>query len=385
MFPSSIATKSIGGGGMKITAAVFRAPMAPFSIETLELDEPQADEVMVGIVGVGVCHTDLVAQAGAFPISLPAVLGHEGAGIVERVGSAVTKFKRGDRVAMTFLSCGNCPSCDKHEPAYCHTMPMLNYTGLRADGSKAMREATSETRVSGNFFGQSSFASHALAHERNLVKVPEGVPLEIAGTLGCGVQTGAGAVMRSMACKVGSSIVVLGGGAVGLSAVMGSVVQSCKQIIVVEPHAARRELATSLGATHTIDPKGLDLVQAVRAILPAGADYAFDTTGQPSVVESVVGFLAPRGTFGFVGVPPFTAMDLKLPGTLLGAMQGGFTFRGIIEGDSEPDVFIPQLMSLYMEGRFPFDKLIKTYPLADINRAIQEQCEGLCVKPILLV
>lgn len=369
---------------MKIQAAVVRAAMAPFSIEALELDEPRADEVLVRIVGVGLCHTDLVAQAGAFPMSLPAVFGHEGAGIVERVGSGVTKVKPGDRVAMTFLSCGHCPSCSEHAPAYCHTMPMLNYVGARADGSKTLREPASNNAVSGTFFGQSSFASYALAYERNLVKVPEAVPLEIAGTLGCGVQTGAGAVMRSMGCKPGSSIVVLGGGAVGLSAVMAAVLQGCKQIIVVEPHAVRRELAMSLGASHTIDPKAADVAQAVRAIVPAGTDYAFDTTGLPAVVESVVSFLAPRGTFGFVGVPPLTAMDLKLPGTLLGAMQAGFTFRGIIEGDSDPDVFIPQLMALYLEGRFPFDKLVKTYPLADINQAVSDQHQGLCVKPVLL-
>lgn len=369
---------------MKVTAAVVRGPMAPFSIEELELDEPQGDEVLVRIVGVGLCHTDLVAQAGAFPLALPAVLGHEGAGIVERVGAGVSKFKPGDRVVMTFSSCGHCPSCDERAPAYCHAMPTLNYLGVRADGSTSLHETDSHNRVSGNFFGQSSFASYALSSERNLVRVPEDVPLEIAGTLGCGVQTGAGAVMRAMACKPGSSLVVLGGGAVGLSAVMGAAVQGCKQIIVVEPHAARRTLALSLGATHTIDPTRTDVVQAVRAIMPAGVHYAFDTTGLPTVVESVVGFLAPRGTFGFVGVPPFAAMDLKLPGTLVGAMQGGFTFRGIIEGDSDPEVFIPQLMALYLEGRFPFDKLITTYPLLDINRAVREQHEGLCIKPVLL-
>ena len=187
---------------MKITAALTRAPNTPFELATVDLDEPRADEVLVRIVGVGVCHTDLVAQAGSMAITMPAVLGHEGAGIVEQVGSAVRKVKPGDRVAMTFLSCGKCPSCDSREPAYCHSMSALNYNGVRNDGSRTMRNESGP--VSGSFFGQSSFATHALAHERNLVKVPEGVPLELAGTLGCGVQTGAGAVMRSMACKARS-------------------------------------------------------------------------------------------------------------------------------------------------------------------------------------
>jgi aryl-alcohol dehydrogenase len=368
---------------MRIQAALTHAPSSPFEIAPVELDAPQQGEVLVRIVGVGLCHTDLVAQAGGFPMSMPAVFGHEGAGIVQDIGSSVTKVKVGDRVALTFLSCGHCASCTDSEPAYCHSMPKLNYTGLRPDGSKTLSNANGA--VSGNFFGQSSFATHALAYERNLVKVPDGVPLELAGMLGCGVQTGAGAVMRSMQCRAGSSIVVLGGGAVGLSAVMGAVVRKCRSIIVVEPHESRRELALSLGATNAIDPKAhADLVASVRAICPVGVDYVFDTSGLPAVFEAAPLLLAPRGTFGFVGVPPANALDAKLPGRLLQVMQGGFTYRGIIEGDSDPEVFLPELMSLYLAGRFPFDRLAKTYPLSQINQAIADQHHGTCVKAVLL-
>jgi aryl-alcohol dehydrogenase len=367
---------------VRITAAIIRAPHAPFELACVELDVPRAEE-LVRVVGVGLCHTDLLAQAGSLLMSMPAVFGHEGAGIVERVGSAVQKVKPGDRVALTFLSCGHCPSCDSHAPAYCHSMAALNYRGVRSDGSKTMRDEHGP--VSGSFFGQSSFATHALAHERNLVKVLDGVPLELAGTLGCGVQTGAGAVMRSMACRAGASIVILGGGAVGLSAVLGAVVQGCQTIIVVEPQASRRELAVSLGATHAIEPMAVtDLVAAVRAIRPAGVDYAFDTCGVSSAMAAVPRLLAPRGTFGFVGVPPTHARDTGLPGKLLQAMQGGFTYRGIIEGDSDPDVFLPQLMNLYLDGRFPFDRLTKTYPMAQINQAIADQYQGICAKAVLL-
>ncbi|AQV98398.1 NAD(P)-dependent alcohol dehydrogenase [Cupriavidus necator] len=368
---------------MKITAAVTRAPCAPFVLEEVELDPPGAGEVLVRIVGAGLCHTDLVAAEGLLPITMPAVFGHEGAGVVERVGAGVTKVKPGDNVAITFASCGHCPQCDRHAPAYCHAMAALNFVGQRGDGSRSMRDGKGE--ISGNFFGQSSFATHALTTERNVVKVPDGVPLEIAGTLGCGIQTGAGAIMRSMACHENASLVVLGGGAVGLSAVMGAVLQKCGTIIVVEPNANRRDLALSLGATHAIDPsQSADLAAAVRAIAPHGVDFALDTSGIPAVIEAVPKLLAPRGTFGFVGVPPAHATNLGLPGTLREAMRGGFTYRGIIEGDSDPDVFIPQLMSLYLAGRFPFDRLVKTYPLAEINRAVAEQKQGLCVKPVLL-
>lgn len=368
---------------MKIQAAVIPAAHAPFQMQEVELAAPGPGQILVRIVGAGLCHTDLVAAEGMMPIAMPAVLGHEGSGVVEQVGPGVTKVAPGDEVAITFLSCGQCPRCTRQEPAYCHSMGGLNFTGLCADGGTAIRSGGQ--RISGNFFGQSSFATHALAAERNVVKVKAGVPLAIAGTLGCGVQTGAGAIMRSLHCAPGSSLVITGGGAVGLSAVMGAVVQQCQTIIVVEPNAARRALALSLGATHAIDPGAEpDLATAVRAIAPHGVDYVLDTSGVPGVIHAVPQLLAPRGTFGFVGLPPAHAADLGLPGTLREAMRGGFTYRGIIEGDSDPDSFIPQLMDLYLQGRFPFDRLVTTYPLAEINRAVAEQKQGLCVKPVLL-
>ena len=356
---------------MRITAALAPEPRAPFQVVELELDEPRDDEVLVRIAGVGMCHTDLVAQAGALPLQLPAVLGHEGSGIVERVGPAVRKVKPGDAVVLTFMACGRCPACARRASAYCQSMRELNFGGSRSDGSATLRR--SGAPVSGGFFGQSSFASHAL----------EGVPLEIAGPLGCGIQTGAGAVMRSMHCKAGSSLAVLGGGSVGLSAVMGAVVQGCTTIVVVEPHAGRRELALSLGATHVIDPaSGGELAAAVRAIVPAGVDYVLDTSGHAAALQAVPKMLVARGTFGFVGLP--ASRETVLPGLLMEVMRGGFTYRGIVEGDSEPDEFIPQLMRLYVEGRLPFDRLVKTYPLAAINEAIADQHRGACVKAVLL-
>jgi aryl-alcohol dehydrogenase len=364
---------------MKITAAVARAPEADFSIEELEIDEPRPDEILVRVVGVGLCHTDLVFKAGQ-TIPLPAVFGHEGSGIVEKVGSAVTKVAPGDRVAITFRSCGTCARCEKHDPAYCHTMPMLNYAGMRPDGTKGLHGKGED--IASNFFGQSSFATHCLTYERNVVKVPADFPLELAGPLGCGIQTGAGGIMRSLACEKGSSLLILGGGAVGLSAVMGAVVQGCETIIVLEPHEARRKLALELGATHALDPaKATDLPAAVRAIVPIGVDYAFDTTGIPPLLQSVMQCLGPHGTFGIVGIaPPGTPM----PGDLMQAVTFGHTVKGIIEGDSDPDTFIPEMMDLYRKGKLPFDKLIKTYPLSEINRAIADQHHGDCVKVVLL-
>jgi aryl-alcohol dehydrogenase len=366
---------------MEITAAVARKGREGFSLETVNLEAPRADEVLVKVVGVGLCHTDLVFASGALEAyPFPAVLGHEGSGIVEAVGSGITKVKVGDRVSMTFRSCGSCDRCQSGDAAYCRTMPMLNYIGMRPDGSKAIVGADGE--MGSNFFGQSSMATYALTYERNLVKVPEGVPLEIVGPLGCGIQTGAGGVMRSLAARPGSSILILGGGSVGLSAVMGAKIQGCGTIIVLEPHAERRALAMDLGATHCIDPaKDADLAAAVRAIVAEGVDYAFDTTGIPALQQATMQCLGSKAVFGIVGItPPGT----PVPGDMGQVMTLGHTIKGIIEGDSDPDVFIPELIAHYQAGRLPFDRMITTYPLSQINQAIADQHHGKCVKVVLL-
>lgn len=363
---------------MQVRAAVAEGAGKPFALKTIELGAPRADEILVKIVGVGVCHTDIVFKEAQM-IAPPAVLGHEGSGIVEAVGSAVKKVAPGDRVAITFRSCGACARCDAGDAAYCHTMPMLNYVGRRTDGSTSL--TCEGVDIGSNFFGQSSFATHALTYERNVVKVPGDIPLELIGPLGCGIQTGAGGVMRSLACPAGSTLLVTGGGPVGLSAVMGGKIQGCSTIILVEPHAARRALALELGATHVIDPNAeKDLAAAVRAISPIGVDYAFDTTGVPAVQAAVMGALAPKGVFGIVGIaPPGT----PLPGEVNTAMTFGHTVKGIIEGDSDPDTFLPELMQHWREGRLPFERMIKTFPFEQINEAIAAQHHGDCIKVVL--
>ncbi|RAK63603.1 NAD(P)-dependent alcohol dehydrogenase [Phenylobacterium kunshanense] len=363
---------------MDVTAAITRAAGAPFEFATVRLDDPRPDEVRVRIAAVGVCHTDLVARDGAMPIALPAVFGHEGAGVVDAVGADVTKVKPGDRVAITFRSCGACDRCASGDPAYCYMMPALNYIGMRPDGSKALHEG--EADVSSNFFGQSSFASYALAYERNLVRLPDDIPFELAAPLGCGIQTGAGGVMLALAAPAGSSILITGGGAVGLSAVMGAAIQGCSTIIVLEPHAGRRDLAKALGATHVLDPAAGDLSAAVRTVLPHGVDYAFDTTGRPDVLGAIMGCLAPKGVLGVVGIPP---PGTPLPGDMGSVLTFGQTVRGIIEGDSDPDEFLPRLIDEWRAGRLPLEKLVKTWPFAEINAAIEAQHHGDCVKVVL--
>ena len=367
-------------GAKIIEAAVVPGPGKPFEMHKLQLEEPRNDEVLVRIAGVGLCHTDIVAQHGVFGHTGPAVFGHEGSGIVEAVGDGISEFRVGDRVAISFRSCGVCAQCEDGYPSYCQLMPQLNFAGCRPDGSMALRSGDCD--VHSNFFGQSSFATHALTYARNLVKVPDDLALELMGPLGCGVQTGAGAVMRSMACTAGSSLVIAGGGAVGLSAVMGAAIRKCAQIVVIEPHAERRQLALEFGATHVIDPiQETDLASCIRDILPTGANFAFDTTGRTDTLVALIASLAPRGLLGMGGV---AKSGTTLPAEVNKMTASGHRVMGIIEGDSDPSVFIPELMAHHRAGRLPFDRMIKTYPLSKIEDAIRDQHEGRCIKAVLI-
>lgn len=366
---------------IRARAAVARAPGAPFSIEEIEVEAPRADEVLVRIAGVGLCHTDLIFRDQFVPYPLPAVLGHEGAGIVEQVGADVVGLKPGDKVVLAFSSCGHCARCDEGLPSYCRDFPPLNYAGMRLDdGSKAF--SRSNEPIASHFFGQSSFSTRTLVRARNVVRVDDAVPIERLGPLACGFQTGAGAIMRSMACPPGSSLAIFGGGPVGLAAVMGARIQGCTTIILVEPVAARRTLGQELGATHMIDPTTGPAGDAIRGILPGGVDFALDSSGRVDAIETALAALAPRGMLGLVGVPPRAEDSLSL--NLAAAITYGQRVMGIMEGDSDPQSFIPELIAHHRAGRFPFDRLIRTFALDDINEAVAAQARGDCVKVVLI-
>jgi aryl-alcohol dehydrogenase len=364
-----------------VLVALAPAQDAPFELVDAELDAPRAGEVLVRIAGAGICHTDVAVVAQHIPLGLPAVLGHEGAGIVVAVGAGVSKVRPGDHVVLTFNSCGVCEYCASRKPSYCPQKVPLNYGGGRpSDGSSTIH--VHGEPVGSCFYTQSSFADHALAHERNTIPIDKEVPIELMGPLACGVQTGAGAIMRALAVPAGSSLLVTGGGTVGLSAVMAAVLQGCSTIIVSEPHPERRALAKELGATHTIDPIGGDLNQLVREILPSGVQFAFDTTGRADIIATAIDALATRGAIGLVGVAEDFATPLST--NMMAVVSRGITIRGVSEGDSEPDTYIPELVAHFKAGRFPIDKLCKTYPLTEINRAVDDQLAGRCVKPVLI-
>jgi aryl-alcohol dehydrogenase len=363
---------------MQIRAAVTHARGGLFSLETIELAPPRPDEILVKVRAVGICHTDLVVRDGLVPTPRPVVLGHEGAGVVDAVGAQVTKVKPGDPVVMTFNSCGHCPNCADHDSPHCLELMPRNFAGTRADGSSALSK--DGQAIHGNFFGQSSFASHAICHEINVVKVPPDAPLELLGPLACGVQTGAGAVMNALKVKAGKSFAVFGAGSVGLSAVMAAKVVGAATIVAVDPNDRRLELARSLGATHVINPHWGTPADQILAITGYGLNFALDTTGLPAVIRIAVDSLAPGGACALVGASPPDAEIVLNEGFLMG---GGRKLMGSVQGEADPNLFIPHLLELHRHGLFPFDRLVRFYDFDQINEAAQDSEGGVTIKPIL--
>lgn len=365
----------------EITAAVVREAGA-FELGPALLEPPRADEVLVRIVAAGLCHTDLVVRDQVYPVPLPVVLGHEGAGIVEAVGSGVTKVAPGDHVALSFLHCGRCRPCLDGSPASCANFNDINFAGARPDGSHALALADGGTVLRDRFFAQSSFGTFAIAHQNNTVKVRDDAPLELLGPLGCGIQTGAGTVLRALRVGAGASFAVTGAGAVGLSAVMAARVAGATTIIAVDVVPARLDLARELGATHTINGMEADAVAEIRQITGGGVDYALDTTGLPALIGQCVEALRQRGTAAILGASRPDAM-IALPANTF--MQSCKTLMGVVEGDSVPDVLVPALLDLHLQGRFPFDRLVRFYDFDQINQAAADAESGAAVKPIIRI
>jgi aryl-alcohol dehydrogenase len=366
---------------MKITAAVVDEKFAPFELRELELEAPRSDEVLVRIVATGICQTDLHVRDQEYPVPLPAVLGHEGAGVVEAVGGSVSSVGPGDHVILSYQACGRCRLCLRGRYSYCERGFEANFGGARLDGSNSLSRNGAGPGVHGHFFGQSSFATHSLATERNVVKVPRDVPLELLGPLGCGLQTGAGAVLNSLKVPAGASLAVFGSGAVGLAAIMAAKVASVHTIVAVDVNPRRLELARELGASHVLDPRDADLRDALATITPGGLDFVLEITARPEMLKTAVDVLAPLGTAALIGgAPQGTEAPVDMNSLLFGR-----TVRGIVQGDSIPQLFVPQLIELHRRGDFPFDRLVRFYEFEEINQAVADMRSGATVKPILRV
>lgn len=353
-------------------AYVTRSINQEFLLEAVELSEPLEQEILVEIAAAGICHTDESARNGAIPVAMPIVLGHEGAGIVRKVGSAVTDFQVGDHVALSYGYCGKCRPCLSGRPYACERMGPINFAGVHWDGKPRIFQ---NQEPIGSFFSQSSFSFHSIVHQNSAVRIDRDFDLRMAGPLGCGIQTGAGTVLNCFKPEVGSSLAVFGCGAVGMSALMAARIAGCLNVIAVGGNDSSLELAMELGATHAINRKTCgDIPGRIHEITGAGADYAVETSGIPFLLHAALdslnylGKLAPAGSTG--GFDRF--------------MLGGKSLIGVTEGYSNPKIFIPQLIDYYRRGRFPVDKLMKFYSFDEINEAFRDSNSGRTIKAVVV-
>lgn len=368
---------------MRTTVALVEGPFTEgsrdFTFAEVELDEPRADEVLVRVVATGLCHTDLTVPTMLPAEMFPHVFGHEGAGVVEAVGPDVSGIEVGDHVVMSFRSCGACGPCAAGDVGYCEQNLLLNYMGMRPDGSTTMRRG--EQAVFGSFFGQSSFARHALAYADNCVVVDRGLDLSLLAPFGCGFQTGAGTVLNVLRPAADESLVVFGAGAVGLSAVAAARGSGVATVVAVDPAPSRRAVAEAYGAV-PLDPaeEGAAAVEErVRDLTGGGASYVIDTTALPPVVLQAQRSLRARGTLVALGLgaPEYTIDAIDL-------LQSGKVVRSSIEGDADPQRMVPELVGLRAAGRFDVDHLVTTYPFERIADAVADVTAGKVVKPVLV-
>jgi len=365
---------------MKITAAVTRGIGGPFTVEELELDLLHHNEVRVRLVATGICHTDALVRDGVYPTPHPAVLGHEGAGVVDAIGGSVTSVVVGDHVVLAAAYCGHCKRCRAGQVAYCENLLAADFGGHRLDGTTSL--STGEEVISSHFFGQSSFATYANVVEESVVRVDKDVPLEHLGPLGCGFSTGAGTVLNELKPAIGSKLVVFGVGAVGSAAVMAARVADCAIVVAIDVFEERLSVARELGATHTVNSKTEDLASRLDEITSgSGVDYVIDTTGRPELLRIAAESLAVRGTVALVGAAkPGTEATFEIGSSLV----KGWTFKTVVQGSSVPQVFIPQLIQLWRDGRFPFEKLITDYRLTEINQGFEDSKSGKSTKPVII-
>ena len=362
---------------IKTRAAVVYEPSGDFSIEQVSLDHLQANEVLVKIDACGICHTDSKFQ---HVLPLPGVFGHEGTGVIEEIGSKVTKVKVEDRVILGYPFCTECPSCREAEPYRCEEIPKLKFGGSRVDGSATIH--LDDKPITCAFFQQSAFAEHAITLEQAVIPVKTDLPPEMLAALPCGVQTGAGAILNMLKPQANQSLVVFGAGAVGLSGVMAAKLTGVNPIICVDIVASRLELAQELGATHVIDASKQDTLAEIYKICPKGVAVAFDSSASIPGLENAIGAIGQGGKVGIVSYPkggekfPFNTKDLFLK---VGSLHA------IVQGFSIPKLFLPKLIELQKKGLFPYEKIISTYKFSEINQAMADTHSGKAIKPVLLM
>jgi Zn-dependent alcohol dehydrogenase len=358
---------------MRTRAAVLTAVGEPLSVDEVVLADPGPDEVCVRIEAAGVCHSDYHYLTGDLPSRLPVVPGHEGAGVVERVGAAVTTVRPGDTVSLLWRPrCGRCEFCVTGRPVLCQAGAVHAASGGLLDGTSRLSRADGGPLH--HLLGVSCFAGHAVVSERAVVPVPADVPAEVAAVTGCAVITGVGAVLNAIGACAGQGIVVFGAGGVGLSAVMGAVLSGASPIVVVDVVPERLDAALRLGATHVVDARSQPVRDAVEEIRPGGVEWVVEAIGRPDTLTTGVEVLRPGGTLVAVGLG---AAGQTFPVPLNVLVQREKRVVGSLYGSSNPLVDVPRLLELYRRGRLPVDELIgRRYPLEGINEAFADLTGG---------
>lgn len=363
---------------MQIQAAVVHSRGTPYRIETMELADPGPDEVIVRVMASGICQTDVHGRDDYYGTPFPCVFGHEGAGIVHQIGSAVKNVAPGDHVIMYSPGCGTCPPCQQKLPGYCFGARQIKMNGLLRNGKHPLSQ--NGKPIHGAFFQQSSFSTYSLCTAANVVRVAKEVPFEELAAFPCGVNTGAGAVLNVLKPKAGDSFAVFGSGTVGLAGMMAAKIAGCTTIIAVDLHDNRLALARELGATLTINAKNSDVVAAIKqATGGLGAKHVLEAAGDPKAFRQAVDSTASLGTCCLAGsARPKVDVPLEMV-----TIQWGRTVRGCVQGDAPGDEFIPQLIEYYRQGKMPVNRLVTTYDFADINRAVEDAVSGKTIKAVL--
>jgi len=355
-------------------AAVLYEPKTPQVVEDVTLDEPRHGEVMVRVVAAGVCRSDHHVISGHMEWDTPIVLGHEGAGVVEKVGAGVTRVKAGDHVVFNFRPfCGYCRQCSTGHPNLCDHVAELR---------QACRLSKGDLKIH-NFLGISCFAEYTVVPESGAIPISKDIPFDRAALVSCGVTTGVGAVINCAKVEPGASVVVIGAGGVGLNAIQGARLAHAGIIVAVDVLDHKLELARQFGATHTVNGAREDAVKRVKEIVGRpGADYAFEVIGSPAAIEQAWKMIRKGGMAVVVGVPP--------SGSHVSLSAMDFTdekmIRGTLFGSARPWVDIPRLLDLHRAGHLKLDELItRTYPLSGVNDAFTALEKGEVARSVIIV
>lgn len=351
-------------------AAVLHNLGSPMTVEDIRIEEPGYGQVLVRTGAAGVCHSDLHFIDGAWPIRLPAVLGHEAAGVVEQVGEGVTYVQPGDHVVLLFVPfCGTCRYCTTGRPNLCQ------------EGRQQTRTLTIGDKAVAPFLGMSGFAEQMMVPQTALVKIRDDMPMDKAALVGCGVMTGVGAAINTARVQAGSTCAVIGTGGVGLNVIQGCRLAGAERIIAVDMMENKLQMARHFGATHTIDASQEDPVAKVRELTGGGADYAFEVIGLPAAITQAFDMVRRGGEAIVVGMAPFGS-EATISAT---AFLEEKVLKGCLYGSTRPRVDMPRIVDLYMAGKLDLDSLVtRTFKLGQINEAFDAMRKGEVARGVVV-